>query len=203
MLIFVPMNNTINPEVTCDNIVIVDADHVDRVAFDLIVNFERMIGRRIPNADLPRWLDCVVLDGGVTPGSDVTQVAFVHSQGKQRLDYFTPGGLKEEIDGQAFRDHLGEFVLNTYSEESIISREDLLMDILRLAIAAKDVKRVIVVPDDETLPLLRQALRGASPEKQVTVLTMTPMAGTFRTEILGYSLMNALGIKSEEITNKP
>ena len=52
MLIFVPMNDFPTPEVTCDNMVIVDADHIDRVVFDLIVNFERMIGRRIPNADL-------------------------------------------------------------------------------------------------------------------------------------------------------
>ena len=34
------------------NVILVDADYLDAVAFDLIVNFERMIGRRIPPADL-------------------------------------------------------------------------------------------------------------------------------------------------------
>ena len=33
-----------------ENIIIADADFIDRVAFDLIVNFERIIGRRIPPA---------------------------------------------------------------------------------------------------------------------------------------------------------
>ena len=34
-----------------ENVIIADADYIDRVAFDLIVNFERMINRRIQ----PTW----------------------------------------------------------------------------------------------------------------------------------------------------
>ena len=44
-------------------VILVDADYVDRVAFDLTVNFERMLMRRIPRADLAQWLVCVALDG--------------------------------------------------------------------------------------------------------------------------------------------
>ena len=51
-----------------ENVIVVDADYVDNVAFNLIVNFERIIGRRIPQADLARWLDCIALDGGVRNG---------------------------------------------------------------------------------------------------------------------------------------
>ena len=49
------------------HVILVDADYVDKVAFDLIVNFERMLERRIPQADMARWLECVALDGGVRP----------------------------------------------------------------------------------------------------------------------------------------
>lgn len=194
------MNQFPIPEVTCDNMVIVDADHIDRVAFDLIVNFERMIGRRIPNADLPRWLDCVALDGGIREGDEVTQVVFIHSRDKQRLEHFTPGGLKDDIDGQAFRDSLGEFVLNTVSEESIVSREDVLLDLLHVTLASKNIKRIVVIPDDDGISQVRHALRRVDDDKRVTLLSMQPIGGgDFRTEILGYSLMNALGIRSEEI----
>ena len=34
-----------------ENVIVADADYIDKVAFDLTVNFERMIGRRIPPAD--------------------------------------------------------------------------------------------------------------------------------------------------------
>ena len=47
------MNNELNIEVKWSaNVVLADADYVDTVAFNLIVNFERMIGRRIPQADI-------------------------------------------------------------------------------------------------------------------------------------------------------
>ena len=44
-----------------ENIIIADADYVDSVAFNLIVNFERMIGRAIPKADLSQWAVCVAV----------------------------------------------------------------------------------------------------------------------------------------------
>ena len=40
-----------------ENVIIADADYIDNVAFNLIVNFERMIGRHIPQADMARWID--------------------------------------------------------------------------------------------------------------------------------------------------
>lgn len=63
-----------------ENVILVDADYVDKVAFDLTVNFERMIGRRIPKADMAQWLECVALDGGLRPQpSDLSlQTSFIH-----------------------------------------------------------------------------------------------------------------------------
>lgn len=194
------MNDTQRTEVTCDNLIIVDADFADRVAFDLIVNFERMIGRPIPNADIARWIDCLALDGGIREGKEQTQVALVHSKDKTRMDYFTPGDFKAELDGKAFSDNLGEFVISTLSEESIISREDLLLDTLRLGLSAAEVKRIVVVPGVDYYGSVRDILRKGGDEKRVTVLAMQPMpGGNFRQEILGYSLMSALGIKGDEL----
>ena len=57
---------------------------------------------------------------------------------------------------------------------------------------------------NEKLPNCKAALTtaqvDADDDKRITVLPMQPLAGgNFRQEILGYSLMSALGIKSEEI----
>ena len=116
------------------------------------------------------------------------------------MDNFNPGNLKAELEGQAFRDNLGEFVINTFSEESMANRGNLMADMLRFSLSADEVKRIILVPDEEYLDMLRHVLRHSNTEKQVTILTMQPIAGgNFRQEILGYSLMNALGIKGEEL----
>lgn len=76
-------NDTLTKANWSENVVIVDADYVDRVAFDLIVNFERMIGRRIPKADLAKWIDCVALDGGLREGEHDTQVVLIHDKNRR------------------------------------------------------------------------------------------------------------------------
>ncbi len=193
----------------CANVIIADGDYIDSVAFDLIVNFERMLGRRIPKADMARWIDCVALDGGLrqTEGEDTkgneTQVILVHSKEKTSLDNFTPGNYAEELNGKAFRDHLGEFVISAFPVEDIVAHDDFFLDIVATVCNHKDVRRVMIVPNAERQNLydaLRHSLRDMDEEKHVTVFAMQPMAGgNFRQEILGYSLMNALGIKGEEL----
>ena len=184
--------------------IIVDADYIDHVAFNLIVNFERMIGRPIPQADFAKWIDCVALDGGLREGAHETQVVMIHAKEKQRLVNFVPGNYEEELNGKAFRDHLGEFIISAYQEEDIISSGQQLADTVEAVCAQKDVRRVMVIPNAEDTYVyykVREALRRVDDdEKRITVFAMQPMpGGNFRQEILGYSLMAALGIKGEEV----
>ena len=186
------------------NVILVDADYVDKVAFDLTVNFERMIGRRISQADMAQWLECVALDGGLRPQtSDVSpqtsiQVVLLHKHAQ--MDNFTPGRFAE-LDGKAFEGRLGEFLISCVPVEDLTTMDDLFVDSMQVVANAEEVKRLIVVPDAEHIyNKVREGLRHADPDKHVTVLAMQPMeGGNFRQEILGYSLMAALGIRSEEI----
>lgn len=181
-----------------ENVILVDADYVDKVAFDLTVNFERMLGRRIPQADMAQWLECVALDGGLREGDYKTQVVLLHKQGN--MENFTPGSL-EEIDGKAFKGRLGEFLISCVKVEDLTTMDDLFVDSMQVLANAQEVKRLIVVPNAEHIyNKVREGLRHADDEKRITVLAMQPMeGGNFRQEILGYSLMAALGIKSDEL----
>ena len=185
------MNNNLQEVRWSENVILADADYIDRVAFNLIVNFERMLGRRIPQADIARWIDCVALDGGIREG--------------ESLENFVPGAF-EELDGKAFKDHLGEFAINAYPIEQIAGGEDFFTEVLSLVTAQKEVKRVMVVPnlEDETVyNKVRETLRQVDDEeKRVTLFAMQPLTGgNYRQEILGYSLMAALGIKGDEVRN--
>ena len=91
------IDEKLNKEKWSENVIIADADYVDQVAFDLIVNFERMIGRRIPQADMARWIDCVALDGGLREGSQETQVVLIHSKKRTAMDNFSPSDACSEI----------------------------------------------------------------------------------------------------------
>ncbi len=186
---------------------LVDADYVDKVAFNLIVNFERMLGRRIPKADLAKWVDCVALDGGIREGGYETLVVLAHQKDKVQLDNFAPGNYAAELDGKAFKDHLGEFIISAVAIEPIADSEDYLTEALRLVTSQKEVKRVMVIPNAEDPYIynkVRETLnRVDDDEKRITVFAMEPKpGGNFRQEILGYSLMAALGITSDEINSK-
>ena len=164
---FLPAAHTWSP-----HLILIDADYADSVAFDLTVNFERMIGRRIPPADLPKWLDCLALDGGLRPGDNSVQAVFVHRADSTKLRNFRPA--------------------------------DFFAEAFETLLTSTQIRRLMVVADmDQHFDRLRR-LAERAPEvegREVTLFAMAPLPGSraFRSEILGYSLMAALGIGSDEI----
>ncbi len=198
-----------------ENIIIADADYIDRVAFNLSVNFERMIGRRIPKADMAHWLVCMALDGGVRHltnekaeggAEQQVQAILIHRKENACLENFAPSDYATELDGQAFKDALGEFLISALPVEGMVSQEDFFLDILGTVCQQEGVRRIMVVPNAEEGTLyddIRETLHrldAQTENKRITVFTMEPrQGGNFRQELLGYSLMAALGIRSEEI----
>ena len=189
-----------------ENVIIADADYIDRVAFDLTVNFERMINRRIPPADMAQWAVCIALDGGLREGEHETQVVLIHDKQSMAMKNFRPANYEKDLNARAFKDgKLGEFVISSYStEESLVNKDDFLVDVARTVCNAKEVKRVMIVPnaeDGDCYDQLRDMLRKVDDDnKRITLFAMQPLpGGNFRQEILGYSLMNALGIAASEI----
>lgn len=206
---FATMNNQEQQKINwSENVIIADADFVDSVAFNLIVNFERIIGRRISQADLAHWVECIALDGGMRPDEQQAtntqqqvHVVLIHEKGALSLENFCPSNFEEEINAQAFSGFLGEFTFSVVNAEGLATKEEFFADTLRLVASQKDVKRMMVIPDERYYDDIREALRNVDDDsKRITVFAMQPMpGGNFRQEILGYSLMQALGIRADEI----
>ena len=206
------MNDKKIPEAWSKNVILADGDHIDRVAFDLIVNFERMLERRIPQVDLAHWIDCVALDGGMRPkeeqgaGSkeqETTQVILLHS--KPKLENFVPGDYTQELDGKAFKDDLGEFCISCVQVEEMTTMEDLFMESMRHLYSQPEVKNLMLISDDSYLDQVLMDLHRTTidSEKVINVYPMQPVInGRYNQPILGFSLMAAMGISSEEIEKK-
>lgn len=192
-----------------ENVIIVDADYIDDVAFNLTLNFERMLDRRIPAADFSQWIVNIALDGRMKPGNHETQVVVLHDKGKRLLDNYVPSSLGQELDKQAFKDEtLGEFIINTIATGGKVTEKDeVMLDFLKIVLSHKEVSRIMIVPnaeDGNIYNLLRNALRYVDDEeKHVTLFAMQPMeGGNFKQQILGYSIINAMGITADEIEKK-
>ena len=189
-----------------ENVIVADADYIDKVAFNLTVYFERALNRRIPKADFSTWAVDIALDGGLREGDHETQVVLVHDKKKRQLDYFAPSLFDSELNAQAFKhDRMGEFIINSVPvEPSVASKGQLMADLVRMFCDQKNVKRVMVVPDSEQGDGYEAVARTLRPEdddeKRITHFAMQQMpTGNFRQEVLGYSLMNALGISADEL----
>lgn len=201
------MNNSeTSPIKLSENMIIADADYIDYVAFQLTVQFERMIDRRLPPVDLSQWAVDIALDGGLRADGKVheTQVVLVHDRKNAKLDNFLPADYAKDINAKAFKDEqLGEFLVNAFATTDMAGKDDYILDLVRELTAHEEVRRVMIIPNGEQGDLyneLRHLLQKVDNDQRITLFAMQPMeGGNFRQEILGYSLMNALGIKASEI----
>lgn len=181
-------------------VILIDADYLDNVALDLTVNFERMLNRCVAKADLCHWLDCVALDGGLRPGKNEVQVHFLHSKEKKALNYFQPSQFAEDLNGLSFEDKLGHFSLFAFPVEDVVSIEEFFLQSLTMLADAKEIRQLMIVGDMNAYGQTIKDICSQTDGKDITLLTMEPQTGSgFEQQILGYSLMSALGISGDEL----
>lgn len=181
------------------NIILVDASYIDKVAFDFTINFERMLMRHIPNADLALWLDCIALDGGIKPGENDIEVIFIHEN--KELKHFSPAIFADEIDGKAFKDNLGEFTMEAYEvAKTVTTIGEQFAETLQVLVDAENVENIMAIPDINEYGQLVRDILSKNKKKQITLFAIQPQTGIgFAQQQLGYSVVHALGVSSDEL----
>ena len=185
-----------------EKVILIDAAYINKVTKDLSQHFGQLIGRELPKADLPIFLECVAMDAAIQPGENVLQVLFVYDKNQTKIDAFNPSDLKKELNDVAFRSQLGEFHLNTFEPSDMVDKEAFFLESVRLVADAKEVKHLVVVPDEmeygDKLPEIFDKVDG---KESIHVLGMNPPAPSdkYHWEMMGYAVLQALGIRSDEI----
>ena len=185
-----------------EKVILIDTSYINKVTADLSQHFGQMIGRELPKADLPIFLECVAMDAAIQPGENVLQVLLVYDKEHAKMDAFNPGDLKKELNDVAFKSQLGEFQLNTFEPSDMADREAFFLEAVKLVADAKEVKHLVVVPSEteygDKLPEILEKVDG---KESIHVLGMNPLAPSkaFRWEMMGYAVLQALGIRSDEI----
>ena len=185
-----------------EKVILIDAAYINKVTKDLSLHFGKLIGRELPKADLPIFLECVAMDAAIQPGENVLQVLFVYDKNQTKIDAFNPSDLKKELNDVAFKSQLGEFQLNTFEPSDMADKEAFFLESVRLVADAKEVKHLVVVPDEmeygDKLPEIFDKVDG---KESIHVLGMNPLASSdkYHWEMMGYAVLQALGIRSDEI----
>ena len=184
------------------NVMLVDAVHLDRVGRDIAAHFEPLVKRKLPEADLATLLDCLSLDAGILPGENEMQVIFVYEPGHEQMKFCSPAHLEREIHGMAFRGSTGEFSLYAFQPSGMATREALFAEALQLAGEDKNVKRILFAPDEAAdVTALEKVIREIKGKDALTMFGMNPPEQAYpcRFEWLGFAVLQALGIRSEEL----
>jgi hypothetical protein len=185
-----------------EKVILIDASYINKVTGDLSQHFGQMIGRELPKADLPIFLECVAMDAAIQPGENVLQVLLVYDKELTKMDAFNPGDLKKELNDVAFKSQLGEFQLNTFEPSDMADREAFFLEAVKLVADAKEVKHLVIVPSEteygDKIPEILEKVDG---KESIHVLGMNPLAPSkaFSWEMMGYAVLQALGVRSDEI----
>ena len=185
-----------------EKVILIDASYINKVTGDLSQHFGQMIGRELPKADLPIFLECVAMDAAIQPGENVLQVLLVYDKELTKMDAFNPGDLKKELNDVAFKSQLGEFQLNTFEPSDMADREAFFLEAVKLVADAKEVKHLVIVPSEtEYGDKIPEILEKEDGKESIHVLGMNPLAPSkaFSWEMMGYAVLQALGIRSDEI----
>jgi hypothetical protein len=185
-----------------EKVILIDASYINKVTGDLNQHFGQMIGRELPKADLPIFLECVAMDAAIQPGENVLQVLLVYDKELTKMDAFNPSDLKKELNDVAFKSQLGEFQLNTFEPSDMADREAFFLEAVKLVADAKEVKHLVIVPSEteygDKIPEILEKVDG---KESIHVLGMNPLAPSkaFSWEMMGYAVLQALGVRSDEI----
>lgn len=185
-----------------EKVILIDATYINKVTTDLSQHFSQVIGRELPKADLPIFLECVAMDAGIQTGNHTVQVLFVYDKSHAMMDAFQPGDLKKDLNDVAFKGQLGEFQLNTFEPSDMAEREAFFLESVKLVADAKEVKHLIVIPSEieygDKLPEIFDKVDG---KESICVLGMNPSSPSdkYRWEMMGYAVLQALGVRSDEI----
>ena len=185
-----------------EKVILIDALYINKVTADLRQHFSKVIGRELPKADLPIFLECIAMDAAIQPGENVLQVLFVYDKEHTKMDAFNPSDLKKELNDVAFKSQLGEFQLNAFEPSDMADREAFFLESVKLIADAKDVKHLVIVPSEmeygDKLPEILDKVDG---KESIHVLGMNPPepSNSFQWEMLGYAVLQALGVRSDEI----
>lgn len=193
-----------------ETVMVLDVAYLNFVISDLKKYFEPLLKRSLQPIDLALFTMYLAMDAGITEGENDVQILLVYDEQSYKLQHCVPSDLKGELDGVAFKSPFGEFSFLAVPSEGFVSRGELYLDLLQIVLTSEEVKRLIIAPFNEeygeevekTLKeFMDKVVTDQNSAKEIVYFRMEEPSSPveYRWEMLGYPLMSALGIKSEEL----
>jgi len=184
-----------------ETVMLVDASFLNFVTRDIKTNFERMLNRELQDMDLSHLFTYLALDAGITEGKNEMQIFFIYDKDSSSIVHAQPSDLENELNNVAFSNEFGEFCFNTFQPEGMATREDLFLESLKVLVDTEEVKRIIVLSFNEEYGSKVHKILKKVEGKELLQFRMNEPDDEieYRWEMLAYPIMQAMGIRGEEL----
>lgn len=182
-------------------VMLIDAVTLNETVIDLKKNFENMLKRLLPDMDVAQFIVNLALDSNISGQQHEIQAIWVYDDSTRKLSHCVPSALESELNGVAFKDDLGEFSLASLSPDGMTSREDLFLNLLSIVGESEEVKQLIIVPPEGGFLEQTTAELSEIKGKEITLFCMNEPEKEigFVRQVLAYPIMQALGIRGDEL----
>lgn len=189
------------------NVILIDVAFLNETVYGAKNFLGGKLGRKLPDIDLPAWLSYLALDAGLREQGNEVEVLLVHTQAGHVLRCCEPSDV-DNLNQQACRTPLGEFVFSSVTSSGLVSTEALFLDLMNLALDSADVKCLMLLPFHQVYgngveEKLAGFFKDKSEEERGRAVYFTledPLEPVYcRLEPVFYSLAHAFGIKPDEL----
>lgn len=188
-----------------DTVILIDTVFYNFLVTDIKNHFEKQLNRTLEVIDLPTLTTYLSLDMGLCAGDNTVQLLWLYTKQISDLQFTKPSSLKLDLDGKAFQNEVGEFLMASVSTEDLVPIGELYVEVLQMALESENVKKIALIADYSSYKdMLNKVLsdnKGKLKEKEVIFFNMGEVQKmeNVRKEILAYPLMQALGIKADDL----
>ncbi len=109
-----------------DTVILIDTVFYNFLVTDIKNHFEKQLNRTLEVIDLPTLTTYLSLDMGLCAGDNTVQLLWLYTKQISDLQFTKPSSLKSDLDGKAFQNEVGEFLMASVSTEDLLNCKSLI-----------------------------------------------------------------------------
>lgn len=184
-----------------ETVILIDSAQINKITSAKRV-FEQMTNRPLKDVDIDAMLEYFALDGGVRARDNEVQVIFIYDTDNKSLINCKPSDLAKDLNEVGYRSNLGEFLITSFSTGDVAVRQELYIETVKMLFESERAQRLILIPCmDEYKADIVSICEENKDKKEVTVLQVSDSdrSDAYKSEILLFPIMQAMGIEGNEI----
>lgn len=189
------------PVTTAENILLIDTEYLNFLTHDIKSHFEPRIGRTLKDIDIVDLICYLSLDAELPRDASEKSVFFIYNKNSEKFLHCTPASLAA-IDGMHFGNPVGSFHINAFSNEGLVSIEDMFLDSLQTLCEAGHVRRIAVMGNNEAYGTqIEEILSKTKGKLRLIQFRMDEPKGKtgFDYTFPAYAIMHAFGITENDL----